>query len=113
MSHAPNIAGRTVWLRSVCDDTRQNPRSGSTAEGSGVRAGGGLQIPEYSSRRINLIVRMLALAAVAGLLIGYIVDTLPRLPIASQPDLPSMSQCVTDTLGLFCSKDSSHLGDHA
>ena len=48
----------------------------------------------------------LVLAATAGLLIGLFVGyAASDLPIARQPDLPSMSQCVTDTLGLFAQKN--------
>ena len=44
----------------------------------------------------------LVLAAFAGMLIGlYLGYTNTDLPIAKQPDLPSMSQCVADTLGLL------------
>jgi len=48
-----------------------------------------------------------ALAALAGFLIdlfaGYSVS---ELPVAKQPALPSMSQCVTDTLSLLSPKNS-------
>jgi hypothetical protein len=45
------------------------------------------------------------LAAIAGLLIGlYVGYGANELPIARQPDPPSMMQCVGDTLGLFGQK---------
>jgi hypothetical protein len=48
----------------------------------------------------------LPLAALAGMLIGLCVGfAAGDLPITKQPDLPSMSQCVADTLGLFDQKN--------
>ena len=46
------------------------------------------------------------LAAIAGLLIGlYLGSSIGDLPVAKQPDLPSMSQCVADTLSLQVQKN--------
>jgi hypothetical protein len=51
--------------------------------------------------------RSLVLAAIAGLLIGLFLGySAGDLPIAKQPDLATMSQCVTDTLSLFGQKTS-------
>lgn len=42
------------------------------------------------------------LAALAGFLIGLFVGySVSELPVAKQPEAPSMTQCVTDTLSLF------------
>jgi hypothetical protein len=47
------------------------------------------------------------LATIVGLLSGlYVGYATSELPIARQPDLPSMSQCVADTLSLFSQKNS-------
>jgi hypothetical protein len=48
------------------------------------------------------------LAPIAALLIGCLIGYLiSGLPVAKQPESPSMSQCVTDTLNLFGQKGAS------
>jgi hypothetical protein len=47
------------------------------------------------------------LAAIAGFLIGLLVGySVSEIPVARQPEPPSMSQCVADTLSLFGLKSS-------
>jgi len=50
-------------------------------------------------------VALLVLAVIAGLLIGLLAEYVASdIPIEKQPELLSMSQCVTNTLGLFDQK---------
>jgi hypothetical protein len=70
-------------------------------------AGGGLQNLRSRVRgRLASSYGCLALAAITGFLIGlYVGYAASDLPIAKQPDVPSMSQCVADTLSLFGQKN--------
>jgi hypothetical protein len=48
----------------------------------------------------------LALGAITALVVGFFVGySTGDLPIPKQPDVPSMSQCVADTVGLFGQKN--------
>lgn len=56
---------------------------------------------------LSLNYRIPLLAVSTGLLIGVFAGyAFGDLPLARQPDLPSMSQCVTDTLNLLGQKSS-------
>jgi hypothetical protein len=68
-----------------------------------VDSGGGpRQFRNRSHGRWAWIYESLALAGLAGLLVGFYAGYVTSdFPIAKQPDPPSMSQCVADTISLF------------
>jgi hypothetical protein len=66
------------------------------------------QFPNRSHGRSAWIYGSLALAALAGLLVGFYAGYVTSdFPIAKPPDPPSMSRCVADTMSLFDQKNTS------
>jgi hypothetical protein len=78
------------------------------AEGTNALAGGtpSNRYRGLKTRIVRRLVAYVALAAVAGLLVGlYVGYSVADLPIAMRPNPPSMNQCVADTLNLLGSRN--------